>query len=95
MPAFVLPIQIVTSVLCWIRLLARFQQRGGHFGIDDVLVTLAWILGCGVSAAVLLSKSILNARLNATDYQPATYRYGFNRHVWDVPAKLYPGGALV
>lgn len=95
MPAFVLPIQIVATILCWIRLIARFQRSGGQFGLDDVLIAIAWVLGTGVSVVGVLSTINYRDTRNATDSYIGTYKYGFNRHVWDVPPALYPGGALV
>lgn len=95
MPALVLPIQIVTTVLLWIRLIARFRRTGGQFGLDDVFIAVAWILGTGVSAAVLLGTLCRQSPLITTYANTGTYRYGFNRHIWDVPENLWSKDALV
>jgi hypothetical protein len=59
MLAFVLPIQILTTLLLWIRLLSRFHRSGGQPGFDDALILIAWILGTGLSATVLLGMTFL------------------------------------
>jgi hypothetical protein len=59
MIAFVLPIQIVTTLLVYIRLLSRFHRSGGQSGFDDVLIFVGWVLGTGLSATVLLGMANL------------------------------------
>lgn len=59
MIALVLPIQIVTTLLLWIRLLSRFHRSGGQPGFDDVLVFVGWVLGTSLSATVLLGMASL------------------------------------
>ena len=96
MIAFVLPIQIVTTLLLWIRLLSRFHRSGGQPGFDDVLVFVGWVLGTGLSATVLLGMANLFQKTKVwTDCVTGTYQYGYNRHIWDVPFDLWPKAALV
>jgi hypothetical protein len=45
MPAFAIPVQAVTTVLLFIRLLSRFHRNGGQIGLDDLFIFLAWVLG--------------------------------------------------
>ena len=59
MIAFVLPIQIVATILLWIRLLSRFHRSGGQPGFDDVLLFVGWVLGTCLSATVLLGMASL------------------------------------
>ena len=65
MIAFVLPIQIVTTLLLWIRLLYRFNRSGGQPGFDDALIFVAWVLGTGLSATVLLGMADLFKELSS------------------------------
>ncbi|TID18911.1 hypothetical protein E2P81_ATG05887 [Venturia nashicola] len=51
----------------------------GRPGFDDVLIFLAWILGTLMTAVCILS----------------VYRYGFNKHIWDVPIEDWWKGGLV
>ncbi|KAF2434105.1 hypothetical protein EJ08DRAFT_694126 [Tothia fuscella] len=78
MAAYAVPIQVVTSLLLWLRIATRFSTQG-RLGLDDILILIAWALGCAVTGLVL----------------HATYNLGFNRHVWDVPQELWWRGALV
>jgi hypothetical protein len=53
MPSFAIPIQVLTTLLLGIRLLNRITTRG-LFGLDDILIVLAWILGTALTGLVLL-----------------------------------------
>jgi protein-S-isoprenylcysteine O-methyltransferase Ste14 len=52
MAAYAIPIQVVTSVLLWIRIATRFSSHG-HLGLDDILIVFAWVLGTVVTGLVL------------------------------------------
>lgn len=57
MPSFAIPIQVVTTLLLAIRLINRFTTRGS-FGLDDVLIAIAFILGSALTALVLVGKCL-------------------------------------
>ncbi|KAF2396765.1 hypothetical protein EJ06DRAFT_482660, partial [Trichodelitschia bisporula] len=59
--------------------IASRMTTKGNLGLDDVFIIVAWILGTALTVLVLL----------------ATYKYGFNRHIWDVPPDRWASGALI
>jgi hypothetical protein len=96
MPVYALTIQVVMTVLLGIRLISRFQRMGGRLGLDDAFISMAWIIGtAGVVLTLLgeLSYALLvDERLT---WVKGSYRYGFDRHIWDVSPELWPKSALV
>ena len=54
MPALAVSIEVVTSVLLWMRIGSRFTKTHNTLGVDDVLISAAWITGLGLTVAVLL-----------------------------------------
>ena len=68
MIAFVLPIQTLTTLLLWIRILSRFHRSGDLLGFDDILVFVGWVFGTGLSAAVLLGMATLFQRIKGLNW---------------------------
>ncbi|KAH6878515.1 hypothetical protein BKA58DRAFT_96979 [Alternaria rosae] len=70
---------IVNSILIALTVLtvaARLYTRlviKRWFGIDDVFILIALLFTCGLTAVVLL----------------ANLRFGWNRHVWDIPFSMF------
>jgi hypothetical protein len=56
MPAYALTIQVIMTVLLGIRLVSRFQRMGGRLGLDDVFISIAWIIGTTGIAITLIGK---------------------------------------
>jgi hypothetical protein len=42
-------IEIITTILLGIRLGSRISKLGGRPGIDDVLITIGWLVGLGLT----------------------------------------------
>jgi hypothetical protein len=55
MPAVAVSIEAIATVLLWIRIGSRFATHT-RIGFDDVLIIVAWILGVGLTVAVLLGE---------------------------------------
>lgn len=53
LPPLVITIQIVTTLLLWIRLVSRLQRTDGRPGVDDILIFIAWVLGSALTVIVL------------------------------------------
>jgi hypothetical protein len=45
---FGLTIEIVSTLLLGIRLISRSKRLGGSPGLDDILITIGWLLGLGM-----------------------------------------------
>jgi TRAP-type C4-dicarboxylate transport system permease small subunit len=56
MPALAVSIEVVTTVLLFMRISSRFTNGHSTIGVDDVLIVLAWITGLGLTIAVLLGE---------------------------------------
>jgi hypothetical protein len=55
LPAYVISIQVVTTILLWIRIGGRLTGKStSGLGIDDVLIVIAWILGTTLAALAIL-----------------------------------------
>ena len=54
MPALAVSIEVVTSVLLWMRIGSRLTTTHNTLGVDDLLIFAAWITGLGLTVAVLL-----------------------------------------
>lgn len=54
LPALAVSIEVVTTVLLFMRIGSRFTAGHSTIGVDDVLIFLAWITGLGLTIAVLL-----------------------------------------
>jgi hypothetical protein len=61
MPALAVSIEVVTTVLLWMRIGSRFSTAHSTLGIDDILIVAAWITGLGLTVAVLLGECILRS----------------------------------
>jgi hypothetical protein len=59
MPALAVSIEVVTTVLLWMRIGSRFTTAKSSLGLDDVLIFAAWITGVGLTVAVLLGMHLL------------------------------------
>lgn len=95
MPGYAIPIQVVTTILLWIRIATRFSSHG-HLGLDDVLIVCAWVLGTVVTGLVLYCELNLVCRREPWLISfTATYQLGVNRHVWDVPQDIWWRSAMV
>jgi hypothetical protein len=57
MPIYAITIQVVTTLLLSIRLLSRLRP-GGLPGLDDIFITIAWLLASALTAVVLLGSFI-------------------------------------
>jgi hypothetical protein len=86
----------VMTILLWTRLLSRCWRIGGRFGIDDVFITIAWIFAMAWGTLIVIGSLLFRT---VTDdsliHSVAAYKYGINRHIWDVPPNLWAGGAKV
>jgi hypothetical protein len=51
MPAYYGVLATLTAILFSLRLLSRFLRVGGRFGIDDLFITVAWLIS--IPAGVL------------------------------------------
>lgn len=76
MPIYAITIEATTTILLIIRLVSRFSRVGSRLGLDDACITISWAIA---SANIVLT--VL-----------ATYRYGYDRHIWDVPPSLWEKG---
>ena len=56
MPAYALSIQVLMTVLLGIRLVSRFQRMGGRLGLDDVFISIAWIIATAGIVLTTLGK---------------------------------------
>jgi hypothetical protein len=84
------------TILLGIRLLSRFRRFGGRLGLDDVFISLAWVISTGNAAATLLGKVTLRSSKGCQLREPrGCYKYGVDRHIWDVPPELWPKAVLV
>jgi hypothetical protein len=55
LPAYVISIQVVTTILLWIRIGGRLAGKStSGLGIDDFLIVIAWILGTTLAALAVL-----------------------------------------
>jgi hypothetical protein len=55
LPAYVISIQVVTTILLLIRIGGRLAGKlASRLGIDDVLIVIAWILGTTLAALAIL-----------------------------------------
>ena len=100
LPAYDITLQVITTLLIGIRLLSRFHHTGGILGIDDLFISIAWAITTAGNALILLcmlnicfllrfvAKRMLI--LNLVDY-----KYGLDRHMWDVPVALWQYGTFV
>jgi len=73
MPAYALTIIGITTLLLFIRLLSRFQGSSGKLGLDDLFISIAWMLATAAVGIIIL----------------CTDRYGFDRHIWDISPAYY------
>jgi hypothetical protein len=53
MPAYAITVQAVTTLLLTIRLISRFNRTGGRLGMDDVLISLAWVFGLVMTILII------------------------------------------
>lgn len=53
MPAIAVTIEVVTTILLWVRVANRFVTKS-RLGFDDYLIIVAWFLGVLVTVTVLL-----------------------------------------
>jgi hypothetical protein len=44
LPAYLISTQVIATVLLGIRLLSRIQWKGGGLGLDDLFITLGWVI---------------------------------------------------
>ncbi|MFH7813322.1 hypothetical protein ACH0C8_15535, partial [Acetobacter lovaniensis] len=58
MPAYAITIQVITTILLTIRLISRFTRTGGQVGLDDALITIAWVFGLAMTVLVVVCKSV-------------------------------------
>jgi len=58
MPALAVSIEVVTTVLLWMRIASRFTTAKSTLGLDDALIFAAWITGVGLTVALLLGQRI-------------------------------------
>jgi hypothetical protein len=56
MPEYIISIHAIMTILLCIRLVSRFQRYGGRPGLDDVFITLAWIVSTANAITTLLGK---------------------------------------
>jgi hypothetical protein len=89
----------VMTVLLWIRILLRCWRIGGRFGLDDLFITIAWMFAMAWGTLIVIG-NLDCTRQYLLDHQTLThsvaaYKYGINRHIWDVPPNLWAGGAEV
>lgn len=76
MPALAVSIEVVTTVLLWMRVGSRFSTAHSTIGIDDILIFAAWVTGLGLTVAVLLG--MLDLSLPSRPYSHK-HRY---REIW-------------
>jgi hypothetical protein len=90
---FAVSLEIITTVLLGIRLGSRISKLGGRPGVDDVLITLGWLIGLGLTIVCIYGSFLLLCvtRLTAV---AITY-WGFELDLYDVPPDLWWRGALV
>jgi hypothetical protein len=96
MPALAVSIEVVTTVLLWMRIGSRFTTAKSSLGVDDVLIFAAWLTGVGLTVAVLLGMLVfVLCEHDVLMFCPGTEKYGLNRHIWDVPPEHFSKGGLV
>jgi hypothetical protein len=59
MPAYAIPIQVITAMFLAVRVCSRLHRNGGRLGIDDVFVVLGWMTATAASGLVVWGTSIL------------------------------------
>jgi hypothetical protein len=69
-------------------------------GIDDLFITIGWALGVVCNGLILLCMSKFSFVLHFVEVQNLTldlvaYRYGLDRHMWDVPVVYWEKGVFV
>jgi hypothetical protein len=89
MPAYAIPLEVVTTMLITIRILSRFNRNGGRLGVDDIFVVLAWMTATTATGLVVWGTFILvRISPNPTKAKRSLlgcYELGFDRHIWDTP----------
>lgn len=84
LPTYLIAITVTTTVLLCLRIISRFQWRGGRLGLDDLFIVIGWCFstaGTGVSIQGIFAR--VSTRTSEADGIAAMH-YGFDRHVWDV-----------
>ena len=89
MPAYGITIASITTVLLGIRLYSRFQGSSGRLGLDDLCLVVGWALATVAIAFALLCEHETLVRASGLTSDPGATRWGYDRHMWDVPAELY------
>jgi hypothetical protein len=56
MPAFAIPLTVLTTVLLGVRLLSRFSRRGGVLGLDDIFIIIGWVLATAAVSLIVVGE---------------------------------------
>jgi hypothetical protein len=54
MPAYAIPLQVLTTILLGIRMLSRFSRSSGRLGLDDGFLIIGWVLSTAAGSLVIV-----------------------------------------
>ncbi|KAF2195321.1 hypothetical protein K469DRAFT_649142 [Zopfia rhizophila CBS 207.26] len=78
-PAFSITLEVLTTAVLCARLRSQITKSSGRLAVDDILACTAWLFATLFTASCIVG----------------TMKYGFDRHMWDVPVATYDRAALV
>lgn len=79
LPAFACVFLGVSTILVTGRFYLRANNKAGAFGLDDLLIAVAWLFSVGLSTVACIDSEW----------------YGLDVHTWDVRIEWYSGAALM
>jgi hypothetical protein len=99
MPIYAITIEATTTILLIIRLVSRFSRVGSRLGLDDAFITISWAIASANIVLTVLGRLFHTIAMILKEltylFPSATYRYGYDRHIWDVPPSLWEKGIEV
>jgi hypothetical protein len=63
LPAYMVGLQVVTTLLLGVRLLSRITWRGGGLGLDDFFITLGWAVGTANTGVSIYGTTLVPLRI--------------------------------